>query len=83
MKASNPPPLGRKPPPPPCPPAPSQCYEAAAKELFAWAVEYVESNNDALADCHRHPDGTITEPEVRAEIDEARQWIARARAALA
>lgn len=48
--------------------------------LLTWAVEFVARETDILEDCHTLGgtwDGT--EPEVQAQVDDARRWLREAK----
>lgn len=60
-----------------------QYVPAPSLRLLAWAVDYIDENNQALIACHRLPDGTIDEVDVNAEIEQAHIWLNQARAILA
>ncbi len=54
-----------------------------SRELLRWSILEIERQTDALAQCHRLPDGSIEPEEVADEVEEARAWLADAKEAVA
>ena len=52
------------------------------KSLLEFAIDYIRVQTDALEECHRHPDSNEVEVEVVDEIEECREWIRKAEAAI-
>lgn len=50
--------------------------------LLPWAIRYIEKVTDELVSAHEDHLGKITEPDVRREVNAAKRWLKRAKAAL-
>lgn len=52
------------------------------KLLLEFAIDEIRRQTDALEECHRNPDSKLVESEVVDEIEENREWIRKAEAAI-